>query len=76
MVRRNNVTVGTMVLLKNEEQPPLKWQLGRITETHAGGDGNVRVVTIKTQDGSYRRAISKICILPIRDNIHPSNEEN
>ncbi|XP_062704102.1 uncharacterized protein LOC134286501 [Aedes albopictus] len=75
-VRRNNVAVGTMVVLKDEERPPLKWQLGRVTDVHAGEDGNVRVVTVKTKDGSYRRAISKICVLPIRDNIVSSNGEN
>ncbi|XP_062709928.1 uncharacterized protein LOC134288608 [Aedes albopictus] len=75
-VRRNNVAVGTMVVLKDEERPPLKWQLGRVTDVHAGEDGNVRVVTVKTKDGSYRRAVSKICVLPIRDNIVSSNGEN
>ncbi|XP_062701856.1 uncharacterized protein LOC134285311 [Aedes albopictus] len=75
-VHRNNVAVGTMVVLKDEERPPLKWQLGRVTDVHAGEDGNVRVVTVKTKDGSYRRAVSKICVLPIRDNIVSSNGEN
>lgn len=75
-VRRNNIVVGTMVVLKEDNQPPLTWQLARVTETHAGSDGNIRVVTVKTKDGSYRRAISKICILPIRDNIDQSNGEN
>lgn len=74
-VRRNNITIGTMVVLKDEEQPPLKWLLGRVTEVHAGDDGNVRVVTVTTKDGSYRREISKICILPIRDNPVPTNGE-
>lgn len=75
-VSRNNVVVGTMVVLKEENQPPLKWLLGRVTEVHAGRDGNVRVVTVKTRDGSYRRAISKICVLPIRDNVIVPNGEN
>ncbi|XP_062715774.1 uncharacterized protein LOC134291696 [Aedes albopictus] len=75
-VRRNNIAVGTMVVLKDEERPPLKWQLGRVTDVHAGEDMNVRVVTVKTKDGSYRRAVSRICVLPIRDNIVSSNGEN
>ncbi|XP_062537792.1 uncharacterized protein LOC134206116 [Armigeres subalbatus] len=73
--KRNNVRVGTMVVLKDENQPPLNWLLGRITEVHTGADGNIRVVTVRTKDGSYKRAISKICILPIRDNVE-SSEEN
>ncbi|XP_062537896.1 uncharacterized protein LOC134206224 [Armigeres subalbatus] len=65
---RNNLNVGTMVLLKEDNIPPLKWRLGRVTEIHPGQDENVRVVTVRTKEGQYRRAISKICILPIRDN--------
>ncbi|XP_062541004.1 uncharacterized protein LOC134209035 [Armigeres subalbatus] len=64
---RDNLTVGTMVLLKEDNVPPLKWRLGRVTEVHPGADGNVRVVTVRTKDGSYRKEVSKICILPIRD---------
>ncbi|XP_062537690.1 uncharacterized protein LOC134206018 [Armigeres subalbatus] len=75
-IRRNNTVVGTMVVLKEEEQPPLKWKLGRVIDIHSGGDGHVRVVTVKTKDGSYRRAISKVCVLPIRDNILTLNGEN
>lgn len=57
-----------MVLLREDNVPPLKWKLGRVTEIHPGQDGNVRVVTVRTKDGHVRRAISKICILPIREN--------
>lgn len=66
--QRTNLGVGTMVLLKEDNIPPLKWKLGRITEVHPGPDGNTRVVTVRTKDGSFRRAISKICILPLQDN--------
>ncbi|XP_053691014.1 uncharacterized protein LOC128739545 [Sabethes cyaneus] len=66
--QRNNLFVGTMVLVKEDNLPPLKWALGRVTHVTKGADGNIRVVTVKTKDGSYTRAISKICVLPIRDN--------
>ncbi|XP_055623371.1 uncharacterized protein LOC129766802 [Toxorhynchites rutilus septentrionalis] len=66
--RRENLSVGTMVVLKEDNLPPLRWRLGRITEIHQGSDGNIRVVTVRTPDGSYQRAISKVCVLPIRDN--------
>lgn len=59
----NNLTVGTMVLLKDENQPPLKWQMGRVTEVIEGEDGVVRVAMVKTSNGIVRRAVSKICIL-------------
>lgn len=66
--QRDNLAVGTMVLLREENLPPLKWQLGRVTDVRVGNDGNVRVATIRTKDGTYERGISKICILPIEDN--------
>lgn len=66
--KKDNVAVGTMVLLKDENLPPLMWQLGRVSDVNPGADGNIGVVTVRTKDGSYQRAISKICILPIRDN--------
>lgn len=72
--KRDNISVGTLVLLKEDKLPPLKWKLGRVIEIHAGSDGNIRVVTVKTQDGQYQRAISKICVLPIRDNL--DSEQN
>ncbi|XP_038106576.1 uncharacterized protein LOC119766213 [Culex quinquefasciatus] len=74
--QKDNVAVGTMVLLKDENLPPLKWQLGRVSDIHPGIDGNIRVVTVRTKDGSYQRAISKICILPIRDNLSTAQGEN
>lgn len=72
--QRSNFAIGTMVLLKEDNIPPLKWKLGRVTELFPGPDGNVRVVTVRTKDGSFRRAISKICILPLQD-VEPNAEE-
>ncbi|XP_038106744.1 uncharacterized protein LOC119766334 [Culex quinquefasciatus] len=65
---RNNVAVGTMVLIKDENAPPQKWKLGRVLHVFRGTDGNVRVVTVRTATGRFDRAISKVCALPIRDN--------
>lgn len=67
--KRDNISLGTLVLLKEDKLPPLKWKLGRVIDIHPGSDGNIRVVTVKSQDGQYQRAISKICVLPIRDNL-------
>ncbi|XP_062538869.1 uncharacterized protein LOC134207163 [Armigeres subalbatus] len=69
--QKNNLFVGTMVLIKEDNLPPLKWLLGRVIQVHPGADGNIRVVTVRTKDGNIVRAISKICILPISDNDQP-----
>ncbi|XP_062534712.1 uncharacterized protein LOC134203896 [Armigeres subalbatus] len=70
--QRNNILVGTMVLLREDNLPPLKWRMGRVSEIHPGKDGNIRVVKVRTKDGDFLRAISKVCVLPISDNNTPS----
>ncbi|XP_055522901.1 uncharacterized protein LOC129717084 [Wyeomyia smithii] len=72
---RKNLTKDIMVLLKEENQPPMRWPLGRIVEVHTAEDGKVRVVKVRTKDGIYTRAISKICVLPILDNNSSENQQ-
>lgn len=60
--------VGRIVLLRNSLAPPCVWELGRIEECHPGPDGLVRVVTIKTARSRYKRAVSKLCFLPVEVN--------
>ncbi|XP_011699619.1 PREDICTED: uncharacterized protein LOC105456927 [Wasmannia auropunctata] len=59
-----------LVLLKDDNLPPLKWKLGRITEVRAGKDGLVRVVTVRTAMGKVERAIAKLCRLPVNDTLY------
>lgn len=54
-----------LVLIKEDNAPPLKWSLGRITRTFPGKDGVARVADIRTAHGIVRRAFSKICPLPV-----------
>ena len=51
-------------MLREDNVPPMNWSLGRVTDVHAGSDGIVRVVTIRTEAGTYKRSVSKICPLP------------
>ena len=50
-----NINVGDIVIC---------WKLGRIINTHAGEDGLVRVITIKTERQTIKRPIRKIHLLP------------
>ncbi|XP_048001438.1 uncharacterized protein LOC125238208 [Leguminivora glycinivorella] len=59
--------LGDLVLIKEENLPPLKWKLGRIEELLPGKDGVVRVVRLKTSTGSLTRPVVKICRLPLDD---------
>lgn len=61
---KENIKIGQLVLIKDDNLPPLAWKLGRVTELFPGPDHKVRVVKIKTQCGEIKRAISKLCPLP------------
>ncbi|XP_062708955.1 uncharacterized protein LOC134288362 [Aedes albopictus] len=71
---RNNIRVGTMVLVRDDNLPPQKWRFGRVIETFPGNDGLIRVVNIRTKDGIFKRAITRVCVLPIPDNL-PEDQE-
>lgn len=55
---------GDLVVIMDENLPPLRWKLGRISEEHPGADGVTRVVTIQTSSGTTKRAVTKVCPLP------------
>lgn len=57
-------TIGDLVLLKEDDLPPARWATGRIIRNHPGQDGLTRVVEVKIGDKTYKRALSKICMLP------------
>lgn len=60
---------GGLVLVIDERYPPSKWPLGRIIQIHPGKDGLTRVVTIRTQTSIFKRPITKICPLPVTQEI-------
>lgn len=61
---RSKLGKGTLVLIKNDLLPPLKWSLARIVDTHPGSDGVVRVATVRTANGTFKRPLVKLCPLP------------
>ena len=63
-IKNNDIKVGDLVLIKEDNLPQLKWKLGRITSTHAGQDGQVRAATILTASGEVTRGITKLAPLP------------
>ena len=58
-----NVQVGDVVVLQEDNMVPTKWPLAKVIQTHTGKDGFVRVVTIKTATGTYKRPVTKIALL-------------
>ena len=68
--RRNStdlLQIDDVVLLKDENLPPLKWVVGKISALHPGKDGVVRVATVTTATGDFKRALTKLCVLPRKD---------
>ncbi|GFU01433.1 uncharacterized protein TNCV_1994611 [Trichonephila clavipes] len=61
----NNFKVGEIVIIKEDNIPPATWPLGKIIETHPVTDGVVRVVTLRTVKGRFKRPIHKLCKLPL-----------
>lgn len=59
-----NLKVNDLVLVREDDVPPLRWPLGRILEAIEGRDGKVRVVKIRTSHGTYIRPITKLSLLP------------
>ncbi|XP_071643026.1 uncharacterized protein [Temnothorax longispinosus] len=70
----SNLEVGQLVMLKEDESMPLKWVLARIDGVHPGSDGVIRILTVRTSKGIYKRPIVKICPLPVEEPEAQKNE--
>nr|CAI5832998.1 unnamed protein product [Callosobruchus analis] len=62
-----NLCAGQMVVLREDNTPPLLWKLGRIVEVVPGPDRLCRVVKVRTSTGILRRPVTKVCVLPVED---------
>jgi hypothetical protein len=79
---QNNLAVGDMVLILDDQTPPLLWRIGRVKDVHPGSDGLVRVTTVETE-ATYQNAkgkvtktskevsrpISKLARIPIKEDL-------
>lgn len=72
---KENLKVGDLVLLKEDNLLPGHWPLGRVLEIHPGSDGLVRVATVKTKTSVFKRPIHKLSRLPMPDNPSSPLEE-
>ncbi|KAB0802715.1 hypothetical protein PPYR_04901 [Photinus pyralis] len=65
----NLIGIDSLVLLKEDHVSPLNWPLGRVVKLYPGQDGVTRVVEIKVRGGVVKRAINRVCVLPIEHNV-------
>lgn len=55
------------MIVEAPNRPPAEWRMGRIAECHPGPDGTVRVVTVQTSDGLFKRPVVKVVQLPVHE---------
>nr|CAI5848379.1 unnamed protein product [Callosobruchus analis] len=65
---------GDLVLLIDDDTPPLHWKRGRIIQLHVGDDGLARTATILTARGNVTRAVQKLAVLPVDNEDVPDQE--
>ncbi|XP_008183406.1 uncharacterized protein LOC103309542 [Acyrthosiphon pisum] len=69
--KKDNIEVGSLAILKEDNLPPMKWIMVRVTQVHPGSDGMVRVVTVRNSAGrEFQRPTAKLAVLP-----HAKDEE-
>ncbi|BES94226.1 Retrotransposon protein [Nesidiocoris tenuis] len=56
--------VGDVVLIREDNTPPLSWPMGVITDLVPGGDGIARVARVRTVNGEKTRPLVRLCPLP------------
>lgn len=96
---RDNIKIGTLVIIHDDNLAPLQWKMGRVTNIICDDYGKVRVVDLhtsttnmdkavnkstrkvnvdlmKTHITTLRRAIHKICPLPVENTTSEVSIEN
>ena len=58
-----NIKVGDIVLLVDEQSPRNRWPMGRVVDVFTGRDGLVRSASVKTQSNTLKRPVTKLCLL-------------
>ena len=58
-----NLQIGDVVVLKEDNMVACQWPIARVVDTNVGADELVRVVTVKTANGTYKRPVTKVALL-------------
>ncbi|XP_052743984.1 uncharacterized protein LOC128199256 [Bicyclus anynana] len=60
------IQINTVVLIMQDNAPPLHWPLGIIEKLYTGIDGRSHVALVKTKNGTFKRPVMRLCPLPIQ----------
>lgn len=66
---QENIRIGHLVLIKEDNLPPAQWLLGRVINIFPGKDGLVRVAEIRSKASILKRSIHKLCLLPVTEEL-------
>ena len=61
--QKPDLQVNDVVIVKPDSHFHCHWPIARIIETHPGKDKIVRVVTLTTASGIYKRPVAKVSLL-------------
>lgn len=61
---RQNIAVGTVVLIVDEQLPRALWKVGTVSSVIPSSDGRVRTAVVKVKDQTYTRPVVKLIELP------------
>jgi len=64
-----NSSVGTLVLIKEDNITPLSWSLGHVVRVQGGAGGVIRVATVLSHGKELKRSVRKLCPLPFEGNV-------
>ncbi|XP_058465088.1 uncharacterized protein LOC131438811 [Malaya genurostris] len=70
------LATNQLVILQDDNLPPMQWSTARIVSLHPGNDGVTRVVTVQTPTGLYKRPVAKICLLPVPSSSNEQTHDN
>ena len=60
---QRNLQTGELVLIADDNVARQQWLIGRVTNVFPGSDGQVSSVEVTAKESTYRRPITKICLL-------------
>lgn len=63
-----HLEIGTVVLIRDDNAPPLQWSIGKVLEVTCGSDGHIRVARIQSNKGVLKRGVQYLCPLPFEGN--------